>query len=158
MPPALLIDLDGVDLNRVVQTREQIYEHLPHRHEFMLLDGICHLDAERRQGIAFCDVREDAWWFRGHVPGRPLMPGVLMLEVAAHMSAVLAKISGGYGAFIGFGGVEACKFRDTVTAPSRLYILCQGTDYRRRRITSNCQGVVDGRLVFEATIIGLTMP
>lgn len=157
MPPPLLIDLDRVDTDRVVLNRTQIYELLPHRFEFMLLDGVCLADTERRECVAFSDVRPDDWWVRGHVPGRPLLPGVLMLEMAAQASAVAAKLVAGYSSFIGFGGIEACKFRETVVPPARIYFLCVGTDYRTRRITSNTQGVVNGRLVFEGRITGLTL-
>ncbi len=158
MPPPLLFDLSAVDLDQVVLSKEQIYERLPHRYEFMLLDGVCHYDAEAFQIVAFSEVTPDAWWCRGHVPGRPLLPGVLMLEMAAQASAVAARLHGGYDDFIGFGGVEDCKFRGTIVPPTRLYLMAQGVDYRTRRIKSVSQGVVDGTLVFEATTIGLTMP
>ncbi|HEX9785851.1 MAG TPA: hypothetical protein VGA56_24375, partial [Opitutaceae bacterium] len=59
--------------------------------------------------------------------------------------------------FIGFGGVDDCKFREAVKPPARLYLLCRALDYRPRRILSATQGVIDGRLVFEATITGLTL-
>lgn len=157
MPPPLLIDLGKVDLRRVCLTQEQIYGYLPHRFEFMLLGGVCHIDTESSRIVAFRDVDPADWWFRGHVPGRPLLPGVLMLEMAAQASAVLAKVKGGHDDFIAFGGVDRCKFRDTVVAPARLYILCVGTEQRTRRIVSDTQGVVDGRLIFEARITGLRM-
>lgn len=157
MPPPLLMDLSSVDLARVVLTRDEIYQRLPHRHEFQMLDGVCHADLDKRQVIAFADVRSDGWWVRGHVPGRPLLPGVLMLEMAAQACAVLAKLLG-TEAFIAFGGVEECKFRETVVPPSRLYILGVGVDYRTRRIISDTQGVCDGRLIFEARVTGLTLP
>ena len=157
MPPPLLIDLEKVDLHRVWLTREQVYQHLPHRFEFMLLDGLCHVDVEGGQAVAFRDIKAGDWWFRGHVPGRPLLPGVLLLEMAAQASAVLARLSGGHDEFIAFGGVDRCKFRDAVVAPSRLYLLCSAVERRPRRIISDTQGVVDGQLIFEARITGLRM-
>lgn len=157
MPPPLLINLAGVDLDRVVLTREQIYEQLPQRFEFMLLDGVCLVDRETARIVAYSDIRPDAWWVRGHVPGRPLLPGVLMLEIAAQASAVAARLLAGNEGFIGFGGLERCKFRETVVPPARLYILCASQELRPRRIASNTQGVVDGKLVFEAQITGLAL-
>ena len=157
MPPPLLMDLTKVDLDKVCLNQKQIYEHLPHRHEFMLLGGVCHVDIKAHQIIAFRDIKPDDWWFRGHVPGRPLLPGVLMLEMAAQTSALLTKLAGGFDAFIAFGGVDDCKFREAVKAPSRLYLLCVGEDIRPRRIVSETQGVVDHQLIFEARITGLAM-
>lgn len=156
MPPPLLLDLASLDLSKTVLTKEAIYRGLPHRYEFQVLDGVCHLDHATNHVVAYADIRTDAWWVKGHVPGRPLLPGVLMLEMAAQTSAIAAKQSG-VEAFIGFGGVEHCKFRDSVTPPARLYLIGVGIDVRPRRIISDTQGVVDGRLIFEARITGLTM-
>lgn len=156
MPPPLLIDLDAVDLSAVVITKSHIYELLPHRYEFQVLDGVCMYDLSGQRIVTFVDITPHDWWVKAHVEGRPLLPGVLMLEMAAQSAAVLAKLAGNTE-FLGFGGVEQCKFRDTVVPPARLYLLCVGVDYRSRRIISNVQGVRDGRLVFEAQITGLTI-
>jgi 3-hydroxyacyl-[acyl-carrier-protein] dehydratase len=157
MPPPLLIDLADVDVDKVCLDREQIYKHLPHRFEFELLDGVCLVDCPGKRIVSYADIRPDAWWVRGHVPGRPLLPGVMMLEMAAQTSAILARQLDDNDSFIAFGGVEGCKFRETVTPPARLYLLCVGIEYRSRRIVSAAQGVLDGRLVFEAQITGLTI-
>ncbi len=156
MPPPLLIDLDSVDLDALAMSKPQIYELLPHRHEFQVLDGVCMYDLPGQRIITFVDITSQDWWVKAHVEGRPLLPGVLMLEMAAQSAAVLAKLAG-ITEFLGFGGVVQCKFRDTVVPPARLYLLCVGVDYRSRRIISNTQGVRDGRLVFEAEITGLTI-
>ncbi len=159
MPPPFLIDVESVDLASLVLTKQQIYEkYLPHRHEFMLLDGVCYFDKDLKHLVAYRDVDKDAWWFRGHVPGRPLLPGVLMLEMAAQASALLAKLCRPYTGFIGFGGIDRCKFRETVAPPVRLSFLVMGVEMRSRRIVSETQGVADGRLIFEARVTGLTMP
>ena len=157
MPPPLLIDLSRVDLDKVHLTQKQIYEHLPHRYEFMLLDGVCHVDEEARAVVGYRNIRADDWWFRGHVPGRPLVPGVLMLEMGAHVSALMTKLFGGPQGFLAFGGVDNCKFREAVTPGVRLYFLCVAVDIRPRRVISDVQGVVDGRLIFEARITGLVI-
>lgn len=157
MPPPHLFGLEGIDLDRSLLTRQQIYELLPHRHEFMLLDGICHVDRDRRHIVGFRDIREDDWCFRGHIPGRPLLPGVLMLEMAAQAVAVLAKLIDPSRGFIGYGGVDGCKFRETIIPPARLYVLGLGIEDRPRRIVSDTQGVRAGKLVFEARVTGLPL-
>ncbi len=158
MPPPLLFDLGRIDLGTDLLTREQVYERLPHRFEFMLLGGVCYLDSDAQRLVAYADVTRDAWWCRGHVPGRPLLPGVLMLEMAAQASAILAELCGGKHGFVGFGGVEACKFREAVVPPARIHFLVVGVENRPRRVKAVAQGVVEGRLIFEATTVGLTMP
>jgi 3-hydroxyacyl-[acyl-carrier-protein] dehydratase len=157
MPPPLLIDLDTVDVDRVLLTREEIYERLPHRFEFMLLDGICMLDQAAKRLVAYADLRTDDWWVRGHVPGRPLLPGVLMLEMAGQASAVAAALLTACEGFIGFGGVNDCKFREAVVPPARMHIICMAQDTRPRRVVSLTQGVIGGRVIFEAKIIGLAL-
>ncbi len=157
MPPPLLFDPSQLDLTRDSMTKEQIYELLPHRHEFSVLDGICHDDPELPGMIAYCNVTPDAWWVRGHVPGMPLLPGVIMLEMAAQLSAIQAKVHGKIESFIAFGGVEDCKFRETVVPPARLYIMSVGRGMRKRRVIADAQGVIDGRVIFEARIIGLAI-
>lgn len=157
MPPSLLVDLRQIDRNAVCMGKEQIYALLPHRHEFMVLDGVCHLDLENATIIGFADIQSTAWWCPGHVPGRPLLPGVLMLEMAGQLSALLAKASGKFDGFIAYGGVDNCKFREPVIPPARLHIVSKCTELRPRRIISMTQGMVEDRLIFEATVTGMIL-
>lgn len=157
MPPPLLLPIGDMDLNRVEITRDELYRRLPHRHEFMLLGGVCHIDNANAKAIAFADISLSDWWVRGHVPGKPLLPGVLMLEMAGQASAVLAASCWNVPGFIGFGGVDDCKFRDAISQPTRLYILIQGIEHRPRRIVCLTQGVANGKLIFEAKITGMTL-
>lgn len=157
MPPPRLVDLSKVDRDALFYTREQIYDILPHRFEFALLDGVCHWDKEAGELVAFRDVREDDWWVRGHIPGQPLLPGVLMLEMAAHVATLMAKLCATYDSFIGFAGVDDCKFRDSVVPPARLFLLAAKPEVKPRRIRCLTQGVANDKLIFEARITGITM-
>jgi len=159
MATPLLFDLDGFDLGRVIYDREAIYARLPQQHEFKQLHGVVYLDRDRGESIAFRDVRGDEWWCRGHIPGAPIFPGVLMLEAGAQLAAFTEKYCHeDFDGFLGYGGVDACKFRQAVRPPARIWLLCQRRKVSSRRITSYVQGVVDGVLVFEATITGLVVP
>jgi len=149
------MDLENVATASVIHDRESIYQMLPHRHEFQLLDGVCLLDQEKKDIVAFCDVTPDDWWVKAHFPQRALLPGVLMLEMAAHAAALMVRIFGHSDALIVFGGVDRCKFRDSVVPGSRLYILAHSIEIRSRRVVADTQGVVDGRIVFEARVTGL---
>jgi len=155
MPPPLLFPLDDLDLTRVVMSKEEIYALLPHRHEFMLLDGVLHLDVPGKIIVAYHEVREDEWWVKGHIPDRPIMPGVLMIETAAQMASVYYSKALGRDRFMAFGGVDQVKFRDAVTPPARLIVLGKALEVRPRRTVSLFQGLVGDNLVIEGKITGL---
>ncbi len=155
MPPPLLFDPNQYDLTRVVLTREQIYEALPHRHEFMLLDGVVMIDTQAGRMIAFADIRQDAWWTAGHIPGRPLLPAVLMIEMAAHAAAYYTHAHLGCSEFLAFTALDDCTFRGTVEPPCRLHLLGAGADVRPRRSICTFQGLVDDKMVFQAKLTGI---
>jgi 3-hydroxyacyl-[acyl-carrier-protein] dehydratase len=121
-----LIDLESLDLSRNVLSEEKLRSVLPHDHEFRLVDGICYLDAEGTVAVGYKDWDANPWWARGHIPGRPIMPGVLMIEGCAQVATVLVKISpDGWDPerFIGMGGVDGARFRQMVTPPARVYFV-----------------------------------
>ena len=153
-PPVILLpaqlDLTGVDADRVAIARFN-----PQRHEFQMLDAVVLLDTERMFIAGYHDVREDAFWVRGHIPGRPLFPGALMIESAAQLcSYAYAKVSGSQ-AFLGFAGVDGVKFRGAVTPPNRFVIIGHVKSIKTRRMISYMQGFVGEEMVFEAEITGM---
>jgi len=158
MPSRLFIDLSTIDLDRVIYDVEAIEQVNLQRYEMRHLDGIIHLDPEAGYVVGFKDVTDDEFWVRGHIPGRPLFPGVLMIEAAAQLAsfAVKKKLSS-ETRFVGFGGVEQVKFRMQVTPGQRLYLIGKFLEVRRRRFKLAAQGVVENQLVFEATVIGMPM-
>ena len=106
--------------------------------------------------MGYKDVTENEFWIRGHIPGRPLMPGVIMIEAAAQLASFFVKIlRTDDDRFIGFGGIEDTKFRGTVSPGCRLYIVEKLLENRPRRFKSAVQGYVNGQMVFETTIIGM---
>jgi 3-hydroxyacyl-[acyl-carrier-protein] dehydratase len=154
MPPRFLFDLSNIDLNRTIVGPEGIRAVNPHRDAFELLQGIVHVEPETHSLIGYRDIRDDEFWVSGHIPGRPLFPGVLMIELAAQVASFYTKTVVGWKGFVGFGGVDNCKFRQQVMPGQRLYILCQKAWERHRRIGCQVQGMVNGTLVFEAEIVG----
>ncbi len=156
MPPSFLFDLSLLNLNaEPIYDQATINQVNPQRFEMQQLDGILWQDTERHFILGYKEVTDREFWIRGHVPGRPLMPGVIMIEAAAQLICFYTKKTLGTQGFIGFGGIDSAKFRSTVVAGSRLILLAHCTKITRRKHIFDVQGVVDGAMVFEATIMGL---
>ena len=101
------------------------------------------------------DVRADEFWVRGHIPGRPIFPGVLMIETAAQMvSYYVVSANPGKG-FMGFGGVDGVKFRGAVVPGQRVIMLARRVEERSRRVIAATQAYVNNTLVYEGTITGM---
>ena len=154
MPPKYLFDLSQIDLSRVLFDQEGVRECNPQRGDMEQLNGIVWAAPEEGRIIGFKDVRKDEFWVSGHIPGRPLLPGVLMIESGAQLASFFTRKYVGWKGFIGFGGVEECKFRLPVTPGCRMYIIGQKIWERHHRIQCRVQGIVDGNIVFEAAIVG----
>lgn len=160
MPPLPFVDPLSLDPTRVVRTKDQIYQLLPQRHEFAQLDGIIHLDHTAGIAAGIREVRADEWWCRGHMPGRPIFPGVLMMECAAQLAAFVQHEFAPImeeGTFMGFGGVDRCKFRGGVVPPARIILIGKMVEARTRRFVCDVQSYVDGTMSFEALITGMPL-
>ena len=158
MPPELHFDPSGLDFNRVVADREAIRRVNPQRFEMEQLNAIVHLDRERHLVVGYKDVADDEFWVRGHMPGYPLMPGVLMCEAAAQLcSYYVVTIGLLQGDFVGFGGLENVKFRGVVRPGDRLVLVGKGVRLHRRQTIFNVQGLVGPTMVFHADVVGVPM-
>lgn len=156
MPRELLFDLSQLDLQaKPVFDREAILKVNPQCFEMQQLDGILWYDLERSLILGFKDVTEKEFWIRGHIPGRPLMPGVIMVESAAQLLSFFVKQMLQEKGFLGFGGIESTKFRSTVSPGCRLHLLGHLFERKSRKYSCSVQGVVGGTLVFESVIIGV---
>ena len=112
MPPELILDPERVDLGRVLADRDELRRVNPQRFEMEQLDAIVCMDPERETIVGYKDVRADEFWTRGHMPGFPLLPGVLMCEAAAQLVGYYVTVCGfKVGDYIGFAGMENVRFR-----------------------------------------------
>jgi len=158
MPQKFLYDVSQLDPQQVVFTIEDIRKVNPHRHEFEQLTAILLFRPEEKLIVGLRELRHDEFWVRGHIPGRPLFPGVLMLEAAAQLcSFYCGKEFPGDG-FLGFGGIDEVRFRGIVRPGERLFLVASGKVTTPNRCQFATQGIVSGRLVFEANILGLRLP
>lgn len=157
MVPPLLFDIASLDLNHVAYDTAAVEKVNPHRGHMRMLDGIIYLKEGATAGLAYKDVKADEFWVAGHIPGRPIFPGVLMIEAAAQLASFCTLLRLKDQQFMGFVGCEDVKFRGQVTPGDRLLILGQETEFRPRRITCRAQILAKGSLVFEGTIVGMPM-
>jgi len=157
MPAKPLFDLSLIDPDKVIADRSGVCMVNPHRFEFQQLDGIYYIAPELRQLAGFRALREDEFWVRGHVPGRPIFPGALMIETAAQLVSYFMMSQFPDLGFMGFGGVDGVKFRGAVTPGQRIIMLGKVTELRRRRCAGDTQAYVDGRMVYEGVITGMWM-
>ena len=156
MPTTAPMDLAGLDLAQTQIPAEDIYATLSQAGRFALLDGILHFDLDSDLVVGFKDIRADDWWADDHIPGRPLFPGVLMIEAAAQMCSYdFMRRTLDFKGFIGFGGVDGTRFRGTVQPPSRLILAARSKRLRSTMFTYEAQGFVDGKLVFQTEILGV---
>jgi 3-hydroxyacyl-[acyl-carrier-protein] dehydratase len=155
MAPQLLFDIADIDLDHVLYDAAAIESVNPHRGAMRMIDAIVMERGDPTQIIAYKDVRDDEFWVPGHIPGRPVFPGVLMIEASAQLSSFVCLRKLKAERFMGFVGVDAVKFRGQVKPGDRLVILCQEIELRPRRSVSLVQGLVRGSLVFEGKITGM---
>ena len=155
MPPQPIVDLDTVDLSKVLVAKDEIYQVLPHRYEFQQLGGIHLIDREAGVIVGYRDATADEFWVRGHIPGRPIFPGVLMVETAAQLISYYVMCGRDGDDFLGFGGVDGVKFRGSVQPGQRITLAGKLIEQRARRCVGLTQAFVDGQMVYEGLITGM---
>src|SRR5215210_3938369 len=93
MPPAAIIDPRTLATSAVLYDLEAIRRGNPQRFEMEQLSAIIHLDRDAHVIAGYKDVRPDEFWVRSHLPGRPLMPGVLICEAAAQLCGFYCHVA-----------------------------------------------------------------
>lgn len=160
MKTEFIIDLSLIDLDNPVADIDAIRALNPQRHEMEQLSSILHEDRERNVCAALKVVTDEEFWVRGHMPGMPLMPGVVMLEAVAQLSSYYTQKHDLLGAeMVGFGGVDEVRFRGLVVPGDDLILMVELLKARRgRMIVAAFQGVVNDTLVLEGTLRGIPIP
>jgi len=136
-----------------------IMKMIPHRYPFLMIDRVTDV-RENHQAIGIKNVTIGDYFFQGHFPSRPVMPGVLIIEAMAQTAAVLVVHTLGAaseGKLVYFMSVEEAKFRKPVFPGSELHL--QVTKLQNRRNVWKFRGdaYVDGQLMAEATFAAMIM-
>jgi 3-hydroxyacyl-[acyl-carrier-protein] dehydratase len=145
-PPA------AAKLPTIHSTRE-IEALIPHRWPILLVDRIVEYDADAKRIVGIKGVAATEWFFQGHFPGLPVMPGVFQVEALAQTMAVYVAKQPGFGDRIGlFAGIDDCRFKRVVVPGDvlRLEVTMEklGSRFGRGRGVAS----VDGEVACEATL------
>lgn len=156
----LILDPASIDFDNVIADLEAVRKTNSQRYEMEQLSGIVHDDVEAGVCAGYLDIAEDAFWVRGHMPGMPLMPGVLMCEMAAQVSTWYVVTHDLMpGKRMGFGGLDEVKFRGIVRPGNRLVCVLKQTRYRpNRMLVCAFQSFVGTTMVAEGVIRGIPLP
>jgi beta-hydroxyacyl-ACP dehydratase FabZ len=132
---------------------KEIFERIPHRYPFLLVDRILEIEVGKKI-VGIKNVTLNEFFFQGHFPQRPVMPGVLICEAMAQVGAILAQYSRGHvdGSFFVLTGLDRVKFKRTVGPGDQLRL--ELISLKRRGTFWKMWGVatVDGNLVAQAEV------
>jgi len=132
--------------------KREIEEILPHRDPFLLLDEVTELEPGVRV-VARKRVQDDEWYLAGHFPGRPIMPGVLMVEALAQTGAVaVLSEEENRGKLALFAGIDDVRFKRIVTPGDELELVCELERVRGPIGRGKARATVDGELAVRGTL------
>ncbi|KGA80333.1 hydroxymyristoyl-ACP dehydratase [Lysinibacillus fusiformis] len=134
-------------------TSQQIQEILPHRYPFLLVDRIEELEEGKRAvGLKNVTINED--FFNGHFPQYPVMPGVLIVEALAQVSAVIMLTKEGNEGRLGLlAGIDQCRFKKQVKPGDQLRLEVEITRIKGSIGKGKGIATVDGEMVCEMELV-----
>ena len=129
-----------------------IEQVLPHREPFLLIDEVLEV-TPGVSAVARKTVRADEWYLQGHFPGRPIMPGVLIVEALAQTGAVaVLSEPENQGKLAFFAGIDDCRFKRIVEPGDVLELRCELERVRGPIGRGKARATVDGELAVRGTL------
>jgi 3-hydroxyacyl-[acyl-carrier-protein] dehydratase len=135
--------LSTIDIERLI----------PHRWPFLLVDRIVEYEPQASRIVGLKAVSAAEWYFQGHFPGQPVMPGVIQVEALAQTMAVYVAQQPGFGNRIGlFAGIDDCRFKRIVTPGDTLRLEVTMDKLGSRFGRGQAVASVGGEVACQATI------
>ncbi|MFO7154405.1 MAG: 3-hydroxyacyl-ACP dehydratase FabZ [Caldicoprobacter oshimai] len=132
---------------------EEIMECIPHRYPFLLIDRIIEFEPGKR-AVGIKNVTINEWFFQGHFPGMPIMPGVLILEALAQLGAVVVLYSEqNRGKIPVFAGVDKLRFRRQVVPGDQLRLEAEISKVKSSMGKGVVRALVDGEVAVEGEVM-----
>ena len=126
---------------------------LPHRPPFLFVDRVTEL-IEGRSAVGWWKLTGDEWFFSGHFPGRPTLPGVLMCEAIAQVGAFAVLTSAAHAAKLPlFGGIDGARFRRQVVPGEELQLVVELGRMSARAGKGTGRALVDGQVACELELM-----
>lgn len=132
---------------------DEIVQLIPHRYPFLLVDRIVEFEPEKRI-VGIKNVTFNEPFFPGHFPGKPIMPGVLIIEALAQTGGILAfKSFPQLQGDVRFIGIDNARFRRPVTPGDQLRLCLEVVKHRREVWVFKAEAYVDEKRVAEAQLM-----
>ncbi len=140
-------------------TTAEIQKLIPHRWPFLLVDRIVEYDADAKRIVGIKGVTATEWFFQGHFPQLPVMPGVLQVEALAQTMAVYVARQPGFGETMGlFAAIDECRFKRIVVPGDTLRLEITMEKLGRRMGRGHAIASVDGEVACDALLSFLIPP
>lgn len=135
-----------------IMNQEDIKKIIPHREPFILVDEVLEIDAEHI--VALKHVRADEYYFKGHFPEMPVMPGALIVESMAQAGAIVAlSKEENKGKIAFFAGIDKVRFKKSVFPGDTLRLEVKLTRSRGPIGFGEGKAFVDGKLCVSGEIM-----